>query len=51
MPCKEQSLEIEFDFIDRVLSLRRSDGAQDRAGETVATFHAEVMARSARTST
>jgi len=47
MPYKEQALEIEFDFIDHVLSLRKSDGTRRALRlepKTVAAFYAEVMA-------
>ena len=47
MPCKGYSFEMEFDFIEHVLSIARSDGTRRTlrlAPKTVAAFHAEVVA-------
>jgi uncharacterized protein DUF5996 len=47
IPYKEHNFECEFDFIDHVLIIRKSDGTSRTlklAPKSVATFHAEFMA-------
>jgi len=47
IPYREQSFEVEFDLIEHVLSIRKSDGATRTlplAPKSVAAFHAEFMA-------
>jgi len=47
IPCKGQSFEIEFDFIEHALFIRKSDGATKALRlepKSVAAFHAEFMA-------
>src|SRR5260221_8159282 len=47
IPCKAQSFEIEFDFIEHALFIRKSDGATKALRlepKSVAAFHAEFMA-------
>jgi len=46
IPCKGQSFEIEFDFIEHALFIRKSDGvtkALRLEPKSVAAFHAEFM--------
>jgi hypothetical protein len=47
IPCKGQSFEIEFDFIEHALFIRKSDGVTKNLRlepKSVAAFHAEFMA-------
>jgi hypothetical protein len=47
IPDGSRSFEIEFDFIDGVLRISTSDGARRQialAGQSVASFHASIMA-------
>jgi hypothetical protein len=47
IPCKGQSFEIEFDFIEHTLFIRKSDGVTKNLRlepKSVAAFHAEFMA-------
>ena len=47
IPCKGQSFEIEFDFIEHALFIRKSDGVTKTLRlkpKSVAAFHAEFMA-------
>lgn len=47
IPYDERAFEIEFDFIDHLLLIRVSDGAQRRmplGPRTVATFHDDLLA-------
>jgi hypothetical protein len=47
IPCKGQNFEIEFDFIEHALFIRKSDGvtkALRLEPKSVAAFHAEFMA-------
>src|ERR1700722_8815141 len=46
IPAGERSFQIDFDFIDHVLRISVSDGAQRQlalAGQSVARFYASVM--------
>ena len=47
IPADTRTFQIEFDFVDHVLRISSSDGAQRQfalAGQSVASFHATIMA-------
>src|SRR3981189_536633 len=47
IPARTRTFQIDFDFIDRLLRISRSDGATRQfalAGQSVASFYASVMA-------
>jgi hypothetical protein len=46
IPYQDKSFEIEFDFIDHILAIRKSDGTSKKlrlAPKSVAAFHGEFM--------